>query len=54
MPASDKEDSLGFQLWLNLRAEEKMKDPKYQELTKDQIPVYEKDGAKVKIICGQW
>ena len=42
MPDSFEEDSLGFQLWLNLRANEKMKDPNYQEFSHDQIPVLQK------------
>lgn len=40
MPASKDEDSIGLQLWLNLRANEKMIEPRYQELTSDQIPVF--------------
>lgn len=54
MPGSTEEDSLGLQLWLNLKAEDKMIEPKYQELSKDQFPVVEKAGKKVKIICGEW
>lgn len=54
MPGSFDEDSLGFQLWLNLKSTEKMKDPRYQEFTKDQVPLFEKEGSKVKIICGTW
>ena len=30
MPASFEENSLGFQLWLNLKADSKMVEPKYQ------------------------
>ena len=31
-----------------------MKEAKYQEFTKDQIPIFEKNGTQVKIICGEW
>ena len=54
MPGSTDHDSIGFQLWLNLKSKDKMQEPQYQQYTKDQIPIYEKDGTKVKIICGQW
>ena len=54
MPGSFEEDSIGYQLWLNLRSDEKMKEPKYQEFTSNQIPVFEEADKKVKIICGQW
>lgn len=54
IPGSSEEASVGFQLWLNLRSNEKMKEPRYQELTNDQIPVYEEGQKKVKIICGKW
>jgi redox-sensitive bicupin YhaK (pirin superfamily) len=54
MPGSTEQDSVGFQLWLNLKSKDKMQEPQYQEYTKDQIPVFEKDGTKVKIICGEW
>ena len=35
MPASFEEMSVGFQLWLNLRSDKKMVEPKYQEYSKD-------------------
>ncbi len=40
MPGSTDQDSVGFQLWLNLKAKDKMQEPKYQEYSKDQIPVF--------------
>ena len=54
IPGSFEEMSIGFQLWLNLKADKKMVEPKYQEYKKNQIPFYEKDGSIVKIICGEW
>ena len=43
----------GFQLWVNLPAKKKMIAPKYREITKDQIPVLEKNGTKIKIVAGR-
>eukprot|EP00028_Trichosphaerium_sp_Am-I-7-wt_P015476 CAMPEP_0168512510 /NCGR_PEP_ID=MMETSP0405-20121227/2832_1 /TAXON_ID=498012 /ORGANISM="Trichosphaerium sp, Strain Am-I-7 wt" /LENGTH=273 /DNA_ID=CAMNT_0008531009 /DNA_START=103 /DNA_END=924 /DNA_ORIENTATION=- len=43
----------GLQLWVNLPKAQKMKDPNYQELTKEQIPNYNKDGVTVRIIAGE-
>jgi quercetin 2,3-dioxygenase len=43
----------GFQLWVNLPAKKKMNDPKYRGITKDQIPMIEKDGQTIKVIAGK-
>jgi quercetin 2,3-dioxygenase len=43
----------GFQLWVNLPAKKKMIDPKYRGIEKQQIPVLEKVGAKIKVIAGK-
>ncbi|MGA2681670.1 MAG: pirin family protein [Candidatus Bathyarchaeia archaeon] len=43
----------GFQLWVNLPAKKKMIDPKYRGIEKQQIPVLEKDGSKIKVIAGK-
>jgi redox-sensitive bicupin YhaK (pirin superfamily) len=44
----------GFQLWVNLPAEEKMSEPRYQEVSSDSIPAVEKDGVKVRAIAGEY
>jgi len=44
----------GFQLWINLPAGEKMSDPQYQEFSTERLPVVEHDGARVKIISGEY
>lgn len=31
-----------------------MCEPKYQEYKSADIPIFEKDGTKVKLICGEW
>lgn len=54
MPASKDEDSIGFQLWINLPKEKKLCDPKYQEFKKEEIPKYTEDGISVTVISGQY
>lgn len=43
----------GFQLWINLPAEEKMNKPGYREFTQQQIPCEERaNGIRIKVIAG--
>ena len=43
----------GFQLWVNLPRSNKMMDPRYQEITRDQIPTVSlKKGVTIRLICG--
>jgi redox-sensitive bicupin YhaK (pirin superfamily) len=44
----------GFQLWVNLPAKEKMSVPRYQEVVADNIPIVQKDGAKVRVVAGEY
>lgn len=55
MPRGDADGRMyGFQLWANLPHTEKMMDPRYQEVTSEQIPsVTLDDGALVRVICGE-
>lgn len=53
MPVASDEGLSGFQLWVNLPKKLKMSKPRYQEVKADKIPVYEKDGARVKVIAGK-
>ncbi|MGE4353769.1 MAG: pirin family protein [Oscillospiraceae bacterium] len=48
--ASDR--MLGFQLWLNLPQKEKMTDPTYLSITRDQIPKITKDKANILVLSG--
>jgi redox-sensitive bicupin YhaK (pirin superfamily) len=51
---NSKGQMLGFQLWANLPARAKMTDPSYRGIKRKEIPlVNTKDGAKVRIICGE-
>jgi len=56
MPKKNENDPVlaGFQLWANLPASHKMMDPRYRDITKEQIPeVIVNDSVMVKIICGE-
>lgn len=52
VPASHDEDSVGFQLWINLPKARKMDPPHYQEFTRELIPTLELPSTKVKVISG--
>ncbi|XP_068200274.1 pirin-like [Palaemon carinicauda] len=45
-------DASGLQLWVNLKASEKMVEPDYQELLASQIPTVNTKGVEVKVIAG--
>jgi len=55
MPAGDEQGRmLGFQLWANLPAAEKMCDPRYRGLTDCDIPTLTTaEGATVRVIAGE-
>ena len=43
----------GFQLWLNLPAKDKMREPWYRDIGNDEIPVFTTpEGATVRVIAG--
>jgi len=44
----------GFQLWVNLPAAEKMSRPRYQEVAAKTIPTIDKDGARVRVVAGEF
>ncbi|GGM71372.1 hypothetical protein GCM10007108_06860 [Thermogymnomonas acidicola] len=45
----------GFQLWINIPADEKMKKPVYRGVTKKEIPVVKDDyGSTVRVIAGKY
>jgi len=52
MPHGDGEN-VGLQLWINLKAKDKMIEPQYQELLSKDIPHVEKDGVHVAVIAGE-
>jgi redox-sensitive bicupin YhaK (pirin superfamily) len=55
MPKGDDANKMGgFQLWANLPAAQKMTDPRYREVKKDQIPVVAlENGTMIRVVCGK-
>ncbi|MES9825179.1 MAG: pirin family protein [Candidatus Thiodiazotropha endolucinida] len=54
MPQQQDGLLLGFQLWVNLPAGEKMIDPRYQEFDRQAIPLeVRSDGVEVRVVAGQ-
>ena len=53
MPQQTEGRMRGFQLWINLPATEKMKDPQYRDISSDDIPTVALDGGgEVHVIAG--
>jgi redox-sensitive bicupin YhaK (pirin superfamily) len=53
MPQQQQGRMRGFQLWVNLPANEKMKPAGYRDIQPDEIPVHElAGGGRVKVIAG--
>lgn len=52
----EQEDGLmwGYQLWVNLPKKLKMTKPRYQDIPQENIPLYEKDGLRVRVIAGKY
>lgn len=48
------EKMLGIQLWLNMPGREKMADPNYFDIRKENIAVIEKDGYSVHVLSGEF
>ncbi|KMT65774.1 pirin family protein [Catenovulum maritimum] len=53
MPKQTQGKMHGFQLWLNLAAEDKMQAAGYQDIPASEIPNYEFDGFKLTAIAGE-
>ena len=55
MPRGDKNGRMGgFQLWANLPASDKMTQPRYRDITREQIPqVVLDNGTTIRILCGK-
>jgi redox-sensitive bicupin YhaK (pirin superfamily) len=44
----------GIQLWVNLPAQNKMTQPKYQEIRKNDIPIIAENKVTHRLVSGQW
>jgi quercetin 2,3-dioxygenase len=53
MPEQEQGLLWGFQLWVNLPAERKLCEPRYQDIPPDAIPMVERSGAKIRVIAGE-
>ncbi|WP_028294415.1 pirin family protein [Oceanobacter kriegii] len=55
MPSLEMNGLHGFQLWINLPASEKMKDPDYRDVPAEElINVQSQSGAALTLIAGEW
>ena len=52
MPAQSDDGMLGFQLWINLAAKDKMKQREYRDVQPEQLPWHDIGQSQVKIIAG--
>ncbi|KAG6517636.1 hypothetical protein ZIOFF_021032 [Zingiber officinale] len=52
MPAAPGENK-GLQLWINLSSKNKMMEPRYQELKREDISEVKREGVTVRIIAGE-
>jgi len=55
MPKGDTKGLMGgFQLWANLPAAQKMMDPRYRDVKREDIPVVRlKNGVEIRVVCGE-
>jgi redox-sensitive bicupin YhaK (pirin superfamily) len=54
MPQQSEGLMRGFQLWINLPAEQKMSPPAYQEYSPQALPVVQQAGVQVKVLLGEF
>ncbi|MAD43775.1 MAG: nuclease PIN [Oceanospirillaceae bacterium] len=54
MPAREMKQLHGFQLWINLPAENKMQTPDYRDVSAEEIPQIAGDHWSAKLIAGDW
>ena len=53
MPEQQDGAMEGFQLWLNLPAREKMRDPWYRDIRPEEVPEWRAEGVAARVIAGQ-
>lgn len=53
MPEQTEGRLWGFQFWINLPAEQKMRAPRYQEIASQDIPEVILDNGKVRVLSGE-
>jgi quercetin 2,3-dioxygenase len=53
MPEQEDGAMEGFQLWLNLPAAQKMREPWYRDIRPEEIPEWKGEGVTARVIAGQ-
>jgi quercetin 2,3-dioxygenase len=53
LPEQDQGRMEGFQLWLNLAAQDKMAEPVYRDIPAGEIPVWHGEGVSARVIAGR-
>jgi hypothetical protein len=53
MPEQQEGRMAGFQLWLNLPARDKLREPWYRDIAPDEVPVATAPGAQLRVIAGE-
>jgi quercetin 2,3-dioxygenase len=53
LPEQEEGRMEGFQLWLNLPAKDKMRDPWYRDIPTGEIPEYVGEGVRARVIAGE-
>lgn len=54
MPNQEDGPVWGFQLWVNLPANQKMTEPRYQDVPPGDVPVLDLEGGQVKVLAGEF
>lgn len=52
-PEQNQDRMAGFQLWLNLPAKDKMRAPWYRDIASTEVPEFEREGVKARVIAGE-
>jgi redox-sensitive bicupin YhaK (pirin superfamily) len=53
MPEQEDGAMEGFQLWLNLPASDKLREPWYRDVSSAEVPEWQGEGATVRVIAGR-
>ena len=53
MPQQEEGLMWGFQLWINLPADQKMNEPRYQDIPPGRVPEVVHDNARIRILAGE-
>lgn len=53
MPKQERGLLWGFQLWVNLPRQDKMRPPRYQDIAPDRIPEVSAQGGRVRLVAGR-